>query len=124
MSIDKVEIFLEQREVAFLLPSKICENLNFSRNSNFRKFCWVIRTQPISFLKLFRLYLLYQNLVIDFKPRTSSSYVLKSVLNHQIGGCRAKIKLTSPAWQGKVQIVAYCIFFHSYLSPQLSDPKQ
>ena len=27
----KVEIFLEQREVAFLSPSKICKNLNFSR---------------------------------------------------------------------------------------------
>ena len=26
----KVEIFLEQREVAFLSPSQICENLNFS----------------------------------------------------------------------------------------------
>ena len=26
----KVKIFLEQREVAFLSPSKICENLNFS----------------------------------------------------------------------------------------------
>jgi hypothetical protein len=26
----KVEIFLEQREVAFLSPSKICEHLNFS----------------------------------------------------------------------------------------------
>ena len=26
----KVEIFLEQREVVFLLPSKICGNLNFS----------------------------------------------------------------------------------------------
>ena len=26
----KVETFLEQREVAFLSPSKICENLNFS----------------------------------------------------------------------------------------------
>ena len=26
----KVEIFLEQREVAFLSLSKICENLNFS----------------------------------------------------------------------------------------------
>ena len=26
----KVEIFLEQREIAFLSPSKICENLNFS----------------------------------------------------------------------------------------------
>ena len=30
LSICKVEIFLEQREVAFLSPSKICENLNFS----------------------------------------------------------------------------------------------
>ena len=38
----KVEIFLEQNEVAFLSPSKICENLNFS-------------TQPISVLKLFLL---------------------------------------------------------------------
>ena len=26
----RVEIFLEQREVAFLSPRKICENLNFS----------------------------------------------------------------------------------------------
>ena len=26
----KAEIFLEQREIAFLSPSKICENLNFS----------------------------------------------------------------------------------------------
>ena len=26
----KVEIFFGQREVAFLSPSKICENLNFS----------------------------------------------------------------------------------------------
>ena len=26
----KIEIFLEQREVAFLSLSKICENLNFS----------------------------------------------------------------------------------------------
>ena len=26
----KVEIFLEQREFAFLSPSKICENLKFS----------------------------------------------------------------------------------------------
>ena len=35
----KVGIFLEQREVAFLSPSNICENLNFStvhlKNSNF-----------------------------------------------------------------------------------------
>ena len=52
----KVEIFLEQREVAFLSPSKICENLNFSTEIQiFRKFCWVIRTQPISVLKLFLL---------------------------------------------------------------------
>ena len=28
-SVIKVEIFLEQREVAFLSPSKICENLNY-----------------------------------------------------------------------------------------------
>ena len=30
MYISKVQIFLEQREVGFLSPSKICENLNFS----------------------------------------------------------------------------------------------
>ena len=30
LSLVKVEIFLEQREVAFLSPSEICENLNFS----------------------------------------------------------------------------------------------
>jgi hypothetical protein len=29
-SLGKVEIFFEKREVAFLSPSKICENLNFS----------------------------------------------------------------------------------------------
>ena len=56
----KVEIFLEQEEVAFLSPSKIYENLNFFTvhisNSNFRKFCWLIRTQLISVLKLFLLY--------------------------------------------------------------------
>ena len=35
----KVEIILEQREVAFLSPSKICENLNFSREIQiFEKF--------------------------------------------------------------------------------------
>ena len=28
---DKVEIFLEQRQVAFLSPNKVCENFNFSR---------------------------------------------------------------------------------------------
>ena len=28
--VSKVEIFLEQREVAFLSPSQICKNLNFS----------------------------------------------------------------------------------------------
>ena len=48
----KVEIFLEQREVAFLSTSKICENLNFL------KFFWVIRTRTISVLKLFLLYLI------------------------------------------------------------------
>ena len=42
----KVEIFLEQWEVAFLSPR------------NFRKFCWVIRTQPLTVLKLFLLYLI------------------------------------------------------------------
>ena len=35
----KVEIFLEQREVAFLSHSKICENLNFSNEiQNFANF--------------------------------------------------------------------------------------
>ena len=55
----KVKIILEQRKVAFLSPSKICKNLNFStfKNSKFRKFCWVTRTQPISVLKLFLFYL-------------------------------------------------------------------
>ena len=56
----KLEMFLEQREVAFLSPSKICENLIFSNihseNSNFHNFFWVIRTQPMSSLKLFLLY--------------------------------------------------------------------
>ena len=56
----KVEIFLDQKEVAFLSPSKIYENLNFSivhfKNSNFCKLCWLIRTQPISVLKIFLLY--------------------------------------------------------------------
>ena len=42
----EVEMFLEQRDVAFLSPSKICESLNFSREM-----------QPISVLKLFLLYL-------------------------------------------------------------------
>ena len=31
--ISKVEIILEQIEVAFLSPSKICENLNFRRET-------------------------------------------------------------------------------------------
>ena len=30
LSSGKVEIFLEQREVAFLSPDKICENFDFS----------------------------------------------------------------------------------------------
>ena len=42
LNIHKVEIFLEQRQVAFLSPSK---------------FCRVIRTQPLSVLKIFLLYL-------------------------------------------------------------------
>ena len=29
--VNKVETILEQNEVAFLSPSKICKNLNFSR---------------------------------------------------------------------------------------------
>ena len=37
----KVEIFLEQREVAFLSPSKICENLNLSTEIQiFVNFAW------------------------------------------------------------------------------------
>ena len=31
----KVKIFLEHREVAYLSPSKICENLNFSTENQF-----------------------------------------------------------------------------------------
>ena len=59
MDSNKVEIILEQREVAFLSTSKICENLNFSTEIQiFAKFCWVIRTQTLSVLKIF---LLYQN---------------------------------------------------------------
>ena len=42
----KLETFLEQREIVFLSPSKSYENLN----SNFRKFCWVIKTQRVSVL--------------------------------------------------------------------------
>ena len=49
-SCTKVEIVLEERWVAFLSPSKNSEN------SNFRIFLWVIRTQPISLVKLFLLY--------------------------------------------------------------------
>ena len=52
----QVEIFLEQREVAFLSTSKIWENLNFSTEIQILcKFCWVIRMQPLSVLKLFLL---------------------------------------------------------------------
>ena len=40
----KVEIFLEQREVVFLSPSKICENSNFSTEIQIcENFCWMIR---------------------------------------------------------------------------------
>ena len=47
----KVEIFLEQREVAFLSPSKICRNLNFQRFT-VEKFKF---SQPLSVLKIFLL---------------------------------------------------------------------
>ena len=49
----KVEIFLEQREVAFLSPSIICDSkFEFFycaplKIQIFRKFCLEIRTQPI-----------------------------------------------------------------------------
>ena len=37
----KVEIILEQREVSFLSPSKICKHLNFSRDiQSFANFSW------------------------------------------------------------------------------------
>ena len=37
----KVEIFLEQREIVFLSPSKIFENLNFSTEIQiFENFAW------------------------------------------------------------------------------------
>ena len=52
----KIELFLEEREVLFLSASKICKKFEFLYwNSNFRKFCWLIRTKPISVLKLFLL---------------------------------------------------------------------
>ena len=44
----KVEIFLEEREIAFLSPRKICENLNFSREKGsyclFCQFCHILRS--------------------------------------------------------------------------------
>ena len=43
----KVEIFLEKREVAFISPIKICENLNSRTEIKIFIFCWVIRTQPL-----------------------------------------------------------------------------
>ena len=43
----KLEIVWEERQVAFLSSSKNSEN--------FRDFFWMIRTQPISLLKLFLL---------------------------------------------------------------------
>ena len=36
-------------------------------NSNFHKFCWVIRTQPISVLKLFLVYLGFITLAMQFQ---------------------------------------------------------
>ena len=61
VSSSKVEIVYKERQVTFLSSSKNSENLNFStvhqqqQNSDFQNFCWMIRTQPISLLKLFLL---------------------------------------------------------------------
>ena len=57
---DKVEIFLEEREVAFLLPSKIY---------------WVIRMQPLSVLKLFLLYLVMLLILWDTQNESSTGQV-------------------------------------------------
>ena len=57
---DKVEIFLEEREAAFLLPSKIC---------------WVIRMQPLSVLKLFLLYLVMLLILWDTQNESSTGQV-------------------------------------------------
>ena len=43
----EVEMILEQRQIAFLSPSQICRNLNFSTE---------IQIQPLSVLKIFLLY--------------------------------------------------------------------
>ena len=49
----KVEIFLEQREVAFLSASKICENLNFSTFESLHFRCmtkfWLFSTKNADF---------------------------------------------------------------------------
>ena len=57
---DEVEIFLEEREVAFLSPIKIC---------------WVIRMQPLSVLKLFLLYLVMLLILWDTQNESSTGQV-------------------------------------------------
>ena len=46
------------------------QKFEFQWNSNFRKFCWVIRTQPISVLKSFLLY--HSNILLSFFPKMHS----------------------------------------------------
>ena len=57
---DEVEIFLEEREVAFLSPIKIC---------------WVIRMQPLSILKLFLFYLVMLLILWDTQNESSTGQV-------------------------------------------------
>ena len=57
---DEVEIFLEEREVAFLSPNKLC---------------WVIRMQPLSVLKLFLLYLVMLLILWDTQNESSTGQV-------------------------------------------------
>ena len=57
---DEVEIFLEEREVAFLSPIKIC---------------WVIRMQPLSVLKLLLLYLVMLLILWDTQNESSTGQV-------------------------------------------------
>ena len=88
--IDKVDIFLEQREVAFLSPSKVCENLNFSTvhpekfkflqillgNKNATFFC----TKIISTLTLFSC--LFQTFWLElFKMPIHTYSTVRNVLN-------------------------------------------
>ena len=59
-------------------PAKFAKILIFLlctlKNSNFRKFCWVMRPQPISVLKLFLFYLKYVflNLLLQNKNQDQS----------------------------------------------------